>query len=80
VAQPKARSGVLQTKNTNPNQQQDSTTMNMNITKQLKTKIVALKAIGQRKEYIFLAFFMELGIMAKTNYKDTIIPHGQLEI
>jgi hypothetical protein len=54
--------------------------MNMNITKQLKTKIVALKAIGQRKEYIFLAFFVELGIMAKTNYKDTIIPHGQLEI
>jgi hypothetical protein len=57
VAQPKARSRVLQTKNRNPNQQQDSTTMNMNTTKQLKTKIVALKAIGQRKEYNFFSFF-----------------------
>jgi hypothetical protein len=33
-----AQSGVLQTKNTNPNQQQDSTMMNTNSTKQLKNK------------------------------------------
>jgi hypothetical protein len=42
--QPKARSGVLQTENMNPYQQQDSITMNMNSMKQLK-KIAALKAI-----------------------------------
>jgi hypothetical protein len=38
VAQPNARCGVLQTKNMNPNQQQDSTMMNTNSTKQLKNK------------------------------------------
>jgi hypothetical protein len=38
ATQPNAWSGVLQTRNTNPNQQQDSTTMNMNSTKQLKTE------------------------------------------
>jgi hypothetical protein len=38
----KAWSGVLKTKNMNTNQQQDSTTMDTNSTKQLKV-------IGQRK-------------------------------
>jgi hypothetical protein len=57
VEQPNARNGVLQTKNMNPNQQQDSAMMNMNSTKQLKMKIVALRAIGQRKVYNFFGFF-----------------------
>jgi hypothetical protein len=35
VAQLNARSGVLQTKNTNPSQQQDATMMNMNSTRRL---------------------------------------------
>jgi hypothetical protein len=38
VAQPNAQSGVLQIENTNPNQQQDSTMMNTNSTKQLKNE------------------------------------------
>jgi hypothetical protein len=37
-AQPNARSGVLQTKNINPNQQQDSTMLNTNSIKQLKNE------------------------------------------
>jgi hypothetical protein len=41
----------------NPNQQQDSTTMNMDSTKQLKTKIAAIKAIGHWKVYNFFSFF-----------------------
>jgi hypothetical protein len=57
AAQPNAWSRVLQTKNMNPNQQQDSTTMNTNSTKQLKMKIAVLRATGQRKEYNFLVFF-----------------------
>jgi hypothetical protein len=32
-------------------------------------KIVALRAIGQWKEYNFFGFSMELGIKTKTNYK-----------
>jgi hypothetical protein len=52
----------------NSNQQQDSTMMNTNSTKQLKTKIVALRAIGQRKVYkFFFAFLVELGTKAKIN-------------
>jgi hypothetical protein len=53
----------------NPNEQQDSTTMNTNSTKLLKTKIAALRTIGQQKVYNFLAFSVELGTKAKTNYK-----------
>jgi hypothetical protein len=34
-----------------------------------QTKIVALRAIRQRKMYIFLAFSVELGTKTKTNYK-----------
>jgi hypothetical protein len=67
VAQPSARNGVLQIENTNPNQQQDSTMMNTNSTKQLKMKIAALRAIGQWKVYNFLAFLVELGTKTKTN-------------
>jgi hypothetical protein len=44
--------------------------MNTNLTKQLKTKIVTLRAMGQRKvSDFFLAFSVEPGIKAKTNYK-----------
>jgi hypothetical protein len=49
VAQPKARSRVLQTENTNPNQQQDLTTIDINSTKKLKIKIAAVRVIGQQK-------------------------------
>jgi hypothetical protein len=41
----------------NPNQQQDSTTMNTNSTKQLKNDDYDSRAIGQRKEYNFFGFF-----------------------
>jgi hypothetical protein len=43
--------------------------MNTNSTKLLKTKIAALRTIGQQKVYNFLAFSVELGTKAKTNYK-----------
>jgi hypothetical protein len=33
-----------------------------------KMKITPLRAIGQRKVYIFLAFSVELGTKKKTNY------------
>jgi hypothetical protein len=68
VEQPNARNGVLQTKNMNPNQQQDSAMINTNSTKQLKMKIVALRAIGQRKVYnFFWLFSVELDTKIKTN-------------
>jgi hypothetical protein len=42
----------------NPNQQQDSTTMNTNSTKLLKNKKIAVvRAIEQRKVYNFFGIF-----------------------
>jgi hypothetical protein len=70
VAQPKARSRLLQTKNTNPNQQQDSTTMNTNLRKLLKNENCGSKGYRIAESVkIFLAFSVELGTKAKTNYK-----------
>jgi hypothetical protein len=81
AAQPNAQSGVLQTKNTNPNQQQDSTTMNMNSTKRLKMKIAALSDIGQRKVYNFFWLFQwSLVQRQKLTRKHTIITHEQPKI
>jgi hypothetical protein len=54
----------------NPNQEQDSTTMNTNSTKLLKNKNCGSKcyrtAESVKKN---LAFLVELGTKAKTNYK-----------
>jgi hypothetical protein len=57
VAQPKAQSGVLQTKNMNPNQQQDSITMNTNSTKLLKNENCASKG-NRTAESVFFGFFI----------------------
>jgi hypothetical protein len=69
AAQPKAQSEVLQTKNMNPNQQQDSTMMNTNSTKLLKNENCGSKAYRAWESVHFLAFLVELGTKAKTNYK-----------
>jgi hypothetical protein len=41
--------------------------MDMNSTKQLKMKIIALKVVGQRKVYNFFGFSVDLGTKTKTN-------------
>jgi hypothetical protein len=70
AVQPKAHSRVLQMKNKNPNQQQDSTTMNTNSTRLLKNGNCGSKSYRTAKNYIsFLAFSVELGTKAKNNYK-----------
>jgi hypothetical protein len=70
VAQPNSRSGVLQTKNMNPSQQQDTTTMNMNSTRQLTNKNCGSKCYRIAESvYVFLAFSVELGTKTNTNYK-----------
>jgi hypothetical protein len=57
VAQPNAWSGVLQTKNMNPNQQQDSTTMNTNSTKQLKNEDCSSKGYRTAERVWFFWLF-----------------------
>jgi hypothetical protein len=57
AAQPNARSGVLQTKNMNPNQQQDATTMNTNSTRRLTNENCGSKGYRQWKVYTFFGFF-----------------------
>jgi hypothetical protein len=52
----------------NPNWQQDSTTMNMNSTKQLKIENCGSKGYRTAEsEDFFLAFSMQLGTKTKTN-------------
>jgi hypothetical protein len=71
----------LQTENTDPNHQQDSTTMNTNSTKQLKIKIEALRAIGHQKVYKFFCLFRwSLVQKQKLTRRHMIIPHEQSEI
>jgi hypothetical protein len=68
VAQSIAQSRVLQTKNMNQNQQQDSIMMNMNSTKQLKNEHCGSKGYRTAESvYFFLAFSVELGTKTKTN-------------
>jgi hypothetical protein len=57
AAQPNAWSGVLQTKNTSPNQQQDTTTMNMNSTRQLTNENCGSKGYRRVEVYNFFGFF-----------------------
>jgi hypothetical protein len=73
------RAEYCKPKNMNPNQQQDSTAMNTNSTKQLKMKIVALKAIGQRSVYNFFGFFGGAWLKDKNwlEGKGNLIPHDE---
>jgi hypothetical protein len=56
AAQPKARSRGLQTKNTNPNQQQDSTMMNTDSTKLLKNENWGSKSYRTTENVYFFGF------------------------
>jgi hypothetical protein len=81
AAQPNARSEVLQTKNTNPNQQQDATMINTISTRRLTNKNYDSK--GYRTAEIvqlFWNFRWSLVHRQKVTMKHMEVPHGQPEI
>jgi hypothetical protein len=81
AAQPNAWSRVLKPKNVNPNQQKDSTTMNMNSTKQLKNKNRGSKGYKTTKNVYFFGFFNGVWYKdKKLTRKHMIIPHGNLSL
>jgi hypothetical protein len=69
VAQPNAWSRVLQTKNTNPNQQHDATMMNTNSTRRLTNENYGSKGYMTAKSVYFFGFFGGAWYKDKMNYK-----------
>jgi hypothetical protein len=81
AAQPNAQSGVLQNKNTNPNQQSDTTTMNTNSTRRLTNENCGSKGYRTVESvYFFWLFRWSLVQRQKLTKRYTKIPHGQPEI